>query len=60
MTLTGIKPGDIVLVNDGMTYYGKVHERLRGQLVVRALHGSTALRRAKAREVVGLWRKSRS
>lgn len=61
MRLTACRPGDLVLVNDGLEFYAKVVEApARRRLVVQPLHGAQrAMRRdVSVRYVVAHWRRA--
>ena len=61
MTLTGVKSGDIVLADrKGRRFYALVLERQNGGLEVEPIDRRVTYRHVKAREVIGLWRKSRA
>jgi hypothetical protein len=61
MTLTGVKAGDIVLADRmGRVFYAIVIERHERELEVDPIDRRVTYRRVKAREVLGIWRKSRS
>jgi hypothetical protein len=60
MTLAGIKAGDIVLCDRmGRVFYAVVVERHERELAVDPIDRRVTYRRVKAREVLGIWRKSR-
>jgi hypothetical protein len=59
MTLAGIKAGDIVLCDRmGTVFYAIVVERHERELEVDPIDRRVTYRRVKAREVLGIWRKS--
>lgn len=61
MTLTGVKAGDIVLADRmDRVFYAIVIERHERELEVDPIDRRVTYRRVKAREVLGIWRKSRS
>jgi hypothetical protein len=61
MTLNGIKRGDIVLCDRlGRAFYAIVIERHERELEVEPIDRRVTYRRVKAREVRGIWRKSRA
>ena len=61
MTLHGVNPGDIVLADQkGRRFYAVVTERRERELEVEPLDRRVTYRTVKAREVVGIWRKSRA
>ena len=61
MTLNGVKSGDIVLCDRmGRVFYALVVERRERELEVDPIDRRVTYRRVKAREVLGLWRKSRA
>src|SRR5581483_10784254 len=61
MTLNGIKSGDIVLCDRmGRVFYALVVERHGRELEVDPIDRRVTYRRVKAREVLGIWRKSRA
>jgi hypothetical protein len=60
MRLTAIRPGDIVLVDDGIPYHALVVERERGRLKVGPLGRPIAPRPVKAAWVTAHWRHARS
>ena len=60
MTLSGVNPGDIVLADrKGRRFYALVTERRERELEVEPLDRRVTYRTVKAREVLGIWRKSR-
>ena len=61
MTLGGVNPGDIVLADrKGRRFYALVVERRERELDVEPIDRRISYRTVKAREVVGVWRKSRA
>jgi len=61
MTLSGVKGGDIVLCDRmGRVFYAIVIERYERELAVEPIDRRVTYRRVKAREVLGVWRKSRA
>jgi hypothetical protein len=61
MTLAGVKAGDIVLADrKGRRFYAIVIERRERELAVGPIDQRVTYRRVKAREVLGIWRKSRA
>lgn len=61
MTLNGVKSGDIVLCDRmGRVFYAIVVERHDRELEVDPIDRRVTYRRVKAREVLGIWRKSRA
>ena len=61
MTLSGVKSGDIVLCDRmGRVFYAIVVERHERELEVEPIDRRVTYRRVKAREVLGIWRKSRA
>jgi hypothetical protein len=60
MRFTGVRPGDIVLVDDGLPYHALVVEKERRRLRVRPLGRTLAPRPVKAECVVDHWRHVRS
>ena len=61
MTLNGVKSGDIVLCDRmGRVFYAIVVERHERELEVDPIDRRITYRRVKAREVLGIWRKSRA
>ena len=61
MTLNGVKTGDIVLCDRlGRVFYAIVVERHGRELEVDPIDRRVTYRRVKAREVLGIWRKSRA
>jgi hypothetical protein len=59
MRLTGIRAGDIVLVDDGLPCHADVVDKQRGRLRVRPLCRSLAPRTVKAARVTDHWRRTR-
>lgn len=61
MTLGGTNPGDIVLADrKGRRFYALVTERRERELEVEPIDRRISYRTVKAREVLGIWRKSRA
>ena len=61
MTLGGVNPGDIVLADrKGRRFYAIVLARRDRELEVEPIDRRVTYRRVKAREVIGIWRKSRA
>jgi hypothetical protein len=61
MTLGGVNPGDIVLAGrNGRRFYAVVVARYGRELDVEPFDRRVTYRRVKAREVIGIWRKSRA
>ncbi|MGO9499247.1 MAG: hypothetical protein ACLQA5_21430 [Solirubrobacteraceae bacterium] len=61
MRLGGVNPGDIVLADvKGRRFYATVTGRHERALEVEPIDRRVTYRRVKAREAVGIWRKSRS
>ncbi|MFZ0380826.1 MAG: hypothetical protein WCD11_03840 [Solirubrobacteraceae bacterium] len=61
MTLGGLGPRDIVLAGrKGRRFYAIVIARCERELEVEPIDCRVTYRRVKAREVIGLWRKSRA
>ena len=61
MTLTGVEPGDIVPADrKGRRFYAIVTERRERELAVEPIDRRVTYRVVKAREVLGIWRKSRA
>ena len=61
MTLGGVRAGDNVLANrKGRRFYAIVIERRERELTVEPIDRRVTYRHVKAREVVGIWRKSRA
>ena len=60
MRLTNIRPGDIVLVDDGLPYHAMVVEKQRARLRVRPVARSLAPRTVKAAWIVDHWRHART
>ncbi|MFZ0381742.1 MAG: hypothetical protein WCD11_18360 [Solirubrobacteraceae bacterium] len=60
MTLGAVRPGDIVLADHkGRRFYAIVIARCERELEVEPIDRRVTYRRVKAREVLGIWRKSR-
>jgi len=61
MTLGGVCPDDIVLADvKGWRFYAIVVARRERELEVEPIDRRVTYRRVKAREVLGIWRKSRA
>jgi hypothetical protein len=61
MTLGGVNAGDIVLADrKGRRFYAVVIARRDRELEVEPIDRRVTYRRIKAREVIGIWRKSRA
>ena len=61
MTLQGVRSGDIVLCDRmGRVFHAIVIERHERELEVDPIDRRITYRRVKAREVLGVWRKSRA
>jgi hypothetical protein len=61
MTLGGVNSGDIVLCDRmGRVFYAIVIERHERELKVEPIDRRVTYQRIKAREVLGIWRKSRA
>ena len=61
MTLSGVKSGDIVLCDRmGRVLYAIVIERHERELEIDPIDRRVTYHRVKAREVLGIWRKSRA
>jgi hypothetical protein len=61
MTLGGVNPGDIVLADrKGRHFYAVVIVRRERELEVEPIDNRVTYHRIKAREVIGIWRKSRA
>jgi hypothetical protein len=61
VTLAGVKPGDIVLADrKGRRFYAIVTERRERELAVEPIDRRVTYHVVKAREVLGIWRKSRT
>lgn len=61
MTLGGVNPGDMVLADrKGRRFYALVTERRERELEVEPIDWRVTYRHVKAREVIGIWRKSRA
>jgi hypothetical protein len=61
MTLGGLNPGDIVLADrKGQRFYAVVVEHRERELEVEPIDRRVTYRHVKAREVIGIWRKSRA
>ena len=61
MTLQGVRSGDIVLCDRmGRVFHAIVIERHEREFEVDPIDRRITYRRVKAREVLGIWRKSRA
>ncbi len=61
MTLGTVKAGDIILADrKGRRFYAIVIERRGHELEIEPIDRPITYRRVKAREVLGIWRKSRA
>jgi hypothetical protein len=61
MTLGGVNPGDIVFADvKGRRFYAVVTARRERELEVEPIDARVTYYRVKAREVIGIWRKSRA
>jgi hypothetical protein len=61
MTVSGVKSGDIVLCDRmGRVFYAIVIARHERKLEVDPIDRRVTYRVVKAREVIGIWRKSRA
>ena len=61
MTLGAVKAGDIVLADrKGRPFFAVVTARRERELQVEPIDRRVTYRRVKAREVLGIWRKSRA
>ena len=61
MTLGGVSPGDIVLADrKGRRFYAIVIARRDRELDVEPIDRRVTYHHVKAREVIGIWRKSRA
>ena len=61
MTLNGVKSGDIVLCDRmGRVFYAIVIERRERELAVEPIDRRVTYHYVRAREVLGIWRKSRA
>ena len=61
MTLGAVRAGDIVLADrKGRRFYAIVVERRERELEVDPIDRRVTYRHVKAREVLGIWRKSRA
>jgi hypothetical protein len=59
MRLVGIRPGDIIRVDDGLPYIGEVIARDGTVVRVAPITGPRGVRAVKSRDVVDHWRKVR-
>jgi hypothetical protein len=57
--LTSIKPGDVVLVDDGLPFYALVKDKQRGRLGVQPICGHFNPRPVKAMDIKGHWRRAK-
>ena len=61
MTLGAVRAGDIVEVDrKGRRFFALVVQRRERELEVEPIDRRVTYRRVKAREVIGIWRKTRS
>jgi hypothetical protein len=60
MRLAGIKPGDIVRVNDGRAYLAEVIGQEGARVRTSPITGPRGVRTVTSRDVVEHWRKARS
>jgi hypothetical protein len=60
MTLNGLRSGDILCDRMGRVFYAIVVQRHERELEVDPIDRRVTYRRVKAREVLGIWRKSRA
>jgi hypothetical protein len=61
MTRAGVKAGDIVLCDRmGRRFYAIVLKRHERELEIEPIDRRVTYHRVKAREVLGIWRKSRA
>jgi uncharacterized protein YbjT (DUF2867 family) len=60
MRLAGIKPGDIVRVDDGLAYLAEVVGHDGTRVRVTPITGPKGVRTITSRDVVDHWRKARS
>jgi hypothetical protein len=61
MTLGAVRAGDIIEVDrKGRRFFAIVVERRERELEVEPIDRRVTYRRVKAREVIGIWRKSRA
>lgn len=61
MTLGGVRAGDIVLADPkGRRFYAIVTDRHDRELAVEPIDRRVTYRHVRAREVIGIWRKSRA
>jgi len=59
MRLAGIKPGDIVRVDDGLPYLAEVVDRDGSRVHVAPITGPRGVRTVTSHDVVDQWRKVR-
>jgi hypothetical protein len=61
MTLGAVKPGDIVLADrKGRRFFAVVTERRERELQVEPIDRRVTYHAVKAREVIGIWHKTRA
>jgi hypothetical protein len=61
MTLGGVNPGDIVLADrKGRRFYALMIARRGREVEVEPIDRRVTYRHVKARQVIGVWRKSRA
>ena len=60
MTLNGLRSGDILCDRMGRVFYAIVEQRHERELEIDPIDRRVTYRRVKAREVLGIWRKSRA
>jgi hypothetical protein len=60
MTLAGVNGGDVVADRLGRRFYAIVIERHERELEVQPIDRRVTYQRVKAREMPGIWRKSRA
>jgi hypothetical protein len=61
MTLGAVRAGDIVLADrKGRRFFAVVTDRRDRELQVEPIHRRVTYRVVRAREVIGIWRKSRA
>jgi hypothetical protein len=58
MRLAGIRPGDIVRIDDGLPYLAQVIERDGARIRVAPITGPRGVRAVRSRDVIGHWRKA--